>query len=235
MSSLSRWSLTAGFLDLLLVISGAIALVYIPGKFVVRGDAAATAANIAAHETLFRFGIVDNLLSSCVMLFTTFALYMLLKDVNKTQATLMVILGGVLNTALGFAYVLTNAATLLLARPEPYLEPLTRQQRGALLMFFVNLGDQGTHAAQIMWGLWLFPLAYLVYRSRFLPRFIGIWLVVNGIAYIAQSLIGFLAPSSLGRLGSVFMVAQLGEVALMIALLVIGVRSLTQQQQTVGA
>jgi len=84
-------------------------------------------------------------------------------------------------------------------------------------------------AAETLWGAWLFPLAILVYRSRFLPRFLGIWLAFNGLAYVILSMTGLLAPQYQGKLFTLFQPALFAEVALMLWLAIKGGAPLQNQ------
>src|SRR5256884_4525850 len=153
--------------------------IYIPSKLFVYGNATATANNIAAHETLFRFGIAGDLFTGTMVIFVALALYRLFKGVDQNQAVLMVILGGVLPSAIYFFNVLNDAAALMLARGADFLSVFEKPHRDALAMLFLRLHHQEVVAAEIFWGLWLFPLGILAYRSRFLPRFLGVWLIIN--------------------------------------------------------
>ena len=93
-----------------------------------------------------------------------------------------------------------------------------------MAMLFLRLHAHQYTAAEILWGAWLFPLGMLVYKSRFLPRFIGVWLIINGVAYVVLSLTGFLWPQYEDK---VFLLAQpalFGEVALMLWLLIAGAK-----------
>ena len=90
--------------------------------------------------------------------------------------------------------MLNDAAALMLARGADFLSVFEKPQRDALAMLFLRLHHQEVVAAEIFWGLWLFPLGVLVYRSRFLPRFLGVWLIINGFAYLAMSFTGLLLP-----------------------------------------
>src|SRR3989442_15727665 len=103
----------------------------------------------------------------------------------------MVILGGLMPALIDFLNVLNDAAALTLVRGADFLSAFDKPQRDALARLFLHLHHQEVVAAEILWGLWLFPLAVLVYRSRFLPRFLGVWLIVNGFAYLAMSFTGF--------------------------------------------
>jgi uncharacterized protein DUF4386 len=100
--------------------------------------------------------------------------------------------------------VLNDAAVLILVRGADFLSVFDKPQRDALAMLFLRIHGQGILAAEIFWGLWLFPLAILVYRSRFLPRFLGVWLIINGFAYVAISLTGLLLPQYEDKVSRLF-------------------------------
>jgi hypothetical protein len=82
------------------------------------------------------------------------------------------------------------AAVLMLVRGADYLSVFEKPQRDALAMLFLGPHHQEIVAAEILWGLWLFPLAILAYRSRFLPRFLGVWLIINGFGLSGHELYG---------------------------------------------
>jgi hypothetical protein len=121
MNSTRKNARVAGFFYLLLVLIGPLRLIYIPSTLFVHGNATATASNIAAHELLFRFGMVSDLVGATIMLFVTLALYRLLKGVDHDLAVLMVILGGLMVTPIYFVNTLNDAAALLLARGADFL------------------------------------------------------------------------------------------------------------------
>src|SRR3989475_8266474 len=221
MTSLSRNARIAGLLYLTLL-TAPLRLIYIPSKLFVRGDATATANNIAAHETLFRLGIVADLFCGVVLIFLALALYHLLKEVNQKLAVLMVILGGVLPSAIDFFNVLNDAAALTLVRGADFLSAFDKPQRDALAMLFLRLHQQEIVAASILWGLWLFPLALLVYRSGFLPRFLGVLLTINGFAYLAMSFTGLILPQYELKVSNILFPALLGEMAFMLWLVIVG-------------
>lgn len=222
--TLTRQARWAGFLYLLLALLAPLRLLYIPAKLFVEGDAAATARNIQAHEGLFRSGILADLLCGILLVFITLAFHRLFKDVDARLAVLVVILGGVLPAAIDFINVLNDAAVLLLLRGGEYLAAFDKPQREALAMLFLRLHGQEILAAQLLWGLWLFPLGALVYRSRFLPRFLGIWLFINGLAYLAMGVTGLAWPHHEPKVSSLLFPALLGEIALVLWLLVRGAR-----------
>jgi hypothetical protein len=222
MSSTRNPGRVAGFLYLLLVLGGPIRLIYIPNKLFVHGNAAATAGNIAAHEWLFRFGIVSDLFCGVILIFLTLAFYRLFKGVDQNLAVLVVIFGGVMPALIDFVGVVSDAAALMLVRGADFLSVFDKPQRDALAMLFLRLRGQQNTAAEILWGLWLFPLAILTYRSRFLPRFLGAWLVINGFAYVILSLTGELLPQYQDKVFLLSQPALFGELALMLWLVIKG-------------
>jgi len=224
MTSTSRNARVAGFLYLLLILTAPLRLLFIPSKLFVRGDARATADNIAAHETLFRLGIVGDLLCGVIVIFLVLALYRLFEGVDRNQAVLMVVLGGVMPATIDFLNVLNDAAALMLARGADFSSAFDKPQRDALAMLFLRLHHQEIVGAEILWGLWLFPLAILVLRSGFLPRFLGFWLIINSIAYLLVSFTGLLWPQYEEKVYNIAFPALLGEIAIMLWLLTMGAK-----------
>ena len=224
MTAIAKNARIAGFLYLLDVLVAPFRLIYIPNKLFVSGNASATTNNILAHESLFRLGIVTDLFCGVIEIFLVLALYRLLKDVNRKHAVLMVILG-VMTAPLFFVNVLNDAAALTLVHGADFLSVFGKPQRDALAMLFLHMHGQETVASEIFWGLWLFPLAALVYRSRLLPRFLGVWLAINGLAYLALSITSLLLPQYVGIVSTYIFPAQLGEVVFMLWLLVRGAQN----------
>jgi hypothetical protein len=221
MSSTNNPGRVAGFVYLLLVVTAPFSLIYIPRTLIVRGDATATATNILAHETLFRLGIVADLMSTVIFIFLVMALHRLLSGVNKAYASLMV--GLVLvSAAIGFVNVLNNVAGLTLFRGGDFLAVFGKPQRDALAMLFFGLHFQGLVINEIFWGLWLIPFGLLVMKSGFLPRILGVWLIINGVAYLTISFTGLLLPQYYGAVYKIAFPALLGEMAIMLRLLIKG-------------
>jgi hypothetical protein len=225
----------AGFLYLLLAVAAPLRLLYIPSKLFVRGNATATANNIAAHETLFRLGIVSDLFCGIILIFLVLALYRLFKGVDRNQAVLMVILGGLMPAAIDFLNVLNDAAALMLVSGVEFLSVFEKPQRDALAMLFLRLHHQEVVAAEILWGLWLFPFGVLVFRSRFLPRVLGVWLIINGFAYLTLSLTGLLLPHYEAMVSRIAFPALLGEIAIMLWLLIKGAKEQPSDEPAAAA
>ena len=143
--------------------------------------------------------------------------------VNRRHASLMVTLI-VVSIPISFLNELNSVAALVLVRGADFLSVIEKPQRDALAMLFLKLHGQGFGVAEIFWGLWLFPLGLLVYKSRFLPRFLGVWLVLAGAAWVTLSLTGLLLPQSEGKVDTYSQPAVLGEVVFMLWLLIRGAR-----------
>ena len=112
----------------------------------------------------------------------------------------------------------------MVVRNADSLSVFDKPQRDALALLFLKLRDGQNTAAEMLWGVWLLPLALLVYRSRFLPRFLGVWLALCGFAYIAMSLVGTLWPEYQGKVFAISQPAFFGEIALMLWLVIKGAK-----------
>jgi hypothetical protein len=232
MNSVQNPGRVAGFWYLLLCIVGPLRLIYIPTKLFVHGNAAATVNNIAAHEWLFRFGIVSDLVAGVILIFLVMAFYRLFKAVDPNLAVLVVIFGGVMPALINFVGVVSDAAALMVVRGGDFLSVFDKPQRDALAVLFLHLRDHQNTAAQMLWGVWLFPLAMLVYRSRFLPRFLGVWLAFGGFAYVILCLTGELAPQYQNEVFAYSQPAFFGEIAIMLWLLIKGAKPRTLDAAT---
>jgi hypothetical protein len=213
----------AGFIYLSMIIVAPFCLLYIPSKLIVRGNAAATAENILAHETLFRVSIFGDLIGQVIFICLGVALYRLLRDVNKTWALLMLSLV-LASAAVCFLNVLNDVAALILFRGGDFLVVFDTPQRDALAMFFLRLYNHGQFMAEIFWGLWLFPLGLLVYRSGFIPRFIGVWLMINCFGWLVLSFTALFFPESYNALLGYSQPVLFGELVFMLWLLIKGAR-----------
>src|SRR6266487_2194503 len=213
----------AGLLYPLMSILGFFAIGYVPSKVIVHGNAEAIASNIAASETLFRLGIAGELIGQAGFIFVALALYDLLKGVNRRHASLMVTLI-VVSVPIAFANELNSIAALVLVRGADFLSLFDKPQREALAMLFLNLHHHGFVVAELFWGLWLFPLGLLVYRSRFLSRFLGVWLALAGVAWVILSLTGILLPQYQDQVNTYLQPAIVGEIAFMLWLLIKGAK-----------
>jgi len=213
----------AGLLYVLTSIVGFFAMGYVPEKLLVHGNTAATVNNIAAHETLFRFGVASQLIGEAAFIFVALALYNLLENINRRQAAVMVILI-VVSIPIVFLNELNSLAALALVRGADFLTAIDKPQRDTFAMLFLYLHGRGLVIAELFWGLWLFPLASLVYNSRFLPKFLGIWLALAGAAWVILSLVSLLLPQYQSNVYTYTQPAVFGEIVFMFWLLIKGAK-----------
>jgi len=193
--------------------------VYVPGTLIVSGDAAATAERIRASEWLLRLGIASELISSIAFIFLVLALYRLFKGVDQERASLMVILV-LVSIPVSFVNVLSELGALVVLSGADFLSVLGGAQLDALAFVLLRLHNGGLFVAQIFWGLWLFPLALLALGSGFVPRFVGVLLIVAGTAYVAESFAFLVLPAYAGVVSSVAKLAEAGEASIIVWLLI---------------
>ena len=196
---------------------------YVRSRFIVSGDAAATANNIVGSEFLFRIGFVNELVSAVFFLLAAWGLYVLLRPVNRNLALLFLLLnlGGVAVECLN---ALNLFATLQVLSGASYLNTFQTGQLQAMAMSFLNLYANGFLIAQIFFSAWLLPLGYLVYRSGFLPRFLGLLLILDFFGNMSWFLQGFLFPGYgiLAYPGNA--ISFIAEISLTLWLLIMGVK-----------
>jgi hypothetical protein len=224
MSSTKKTARIAGLLYLVNGVTGFFSIIYIPNKLIVSGNAAATANNVLASEGLFRLGIVSELVCAAEFIFLVWVLYRLLGAVNKTHASLMVILA-IVQVPIMFLNVLNEIAALSLFHGAAFLAVVDQPQRQALAMQFLDLHGEGFVVAGIFWGLWLFPFGVLVFRSGFLPRILGALLIAACFGYLAVSVTSLLLPSYedvVGRIANIPI--TLGEPAIILWLTIRGAK-----------
>jgi hypothetical protein len=224
-SSLKKTARLAGLLYLIWIITGLYAMFYVPSQINMRGDAVTTARNILSNEFLFRTSIVNDLFSSTLWVFMVLVLYRMFKQVDERQAKLLVALV-IVQIPIAFFMDAFNITSLMIFKGE-LLQTFELTQRQDLAMLFLKISDYGVLTLEAFWGLWLFPLAILVYRSRFLPRFLGIWLIITGFFYLVLSFTGIMLPQYKDMLlNSAFAKpAEVGEVAFMLWLLIMGAKA----------
>lgn len=190
-----------------------------PGMLV-PGDAAATARNIAASEALFRLSLVSDLLRQVLLIALPLVLYQLLKPVNETIAALMVIFA-LVSVPISMLNEFNHFAVLLLSSNADYLTAFKTDQLNALVMFFLELRTYGTYIPQLL-SIWVLLLGYLVFKSGFLPRILGILLMLGGLCYTASAVLFFLFPNFDATLFGLF--AFIGESLFYLWLLINGAK-----------
>ena len=227
-ASINRTARLAGGLYLALMPFGFFGIIYVPSVLLVSGDAATTSRNIMASEWLFRSGTVSHLIGQIILIFLVLALYRLLKPVNREHAVLMVVLA-LLAVPIAFLNESNHLAALrLLANADDGAFTATQLQAQAML--FLDMRQNGILVAQVFWGLWLLPLGLLVFRSGFLPKLIGVLLVVAGAAYVIDSGTQLMFPGH----ATISQFTFVGEVLLPLWLLIKGVNVERWQQVTLA-
>jgi hypothetical protein len=201
-----------------------IGLMYVPGKLIVPENANATADNVRAYEWVLRLGIVSDLVHQIVAIFLVLALHRLFRAVNEDRARLMLILGALVSVPIVFVNTLNAAAALMLVGGADFLTVFERPQRDALAYLFLGLHSQGMTVASIFWGLWLFPFGMLVIRSGFIPRALGVLLMVAGSAYVFRSFASLALPQYAPLVAQVVSPLMFGELPIIFWLLIWGAK-----------
>jgi hypothetical protein len=193
MNSNKKTARLAGLLWLLSAVSGGFGLSYVRTNLIVTGDAAATAANIVASEFLFRAAIVSNLFSQIFFFFFGLTVYHLFKGVNRALAT--VFLTSILMTvAIAVVNQLNNFGALLVLSQADYLKVFNPEQLNAIAMIFLRLNNSGQGLLEIFWIPVFFSFGLLIIKSRYLPRILGILLMIMGAGYAINVFTKFLIP-----------------------------------------
>ncbi len=217
----------AGILYLTYMVFHIFANVFGRSKIIVMGDAATTAQNIMASAWQFRIGFVGDLMAAVLFLLAAWALYVLLKPVNKNFALLFLLLnlGGVAVWCMSDLFLFTSQ---ILLSGADYLKVFQPDQLQALVMLSLHLYKYGSLGiAQFFFAAWLFPLGFLVFKSGYLPRLLGTVLMVECFAWLLYPLQFFLFPSVfITYLSSA--VGFIGEFSLTLWLLIMGAKDQKQ-------
>ena len=225
MTSIKAKARLAGILYVLMGIPAWFSLMYIPSAFVVRGDATATARNIVTSQSLYRLGILSELVSQTIFLVLVLVLYDLFKDADRKQARLMVMLVGV-SVAFEFANCLNLVAPLILLSGADFLAVFSKPQLDALALVFLKLRNDGLGIISLIWGLWLLPFGVLVIKSGFFPKGLGVLLIVACFAYVTDSITLIMLPVPIPVVSTVTLaLGGLGELAIVVWMIVVGAKT----------
>ncbi len=222
MTSLKRTARIAGLWYLGFTL-GPFYLLYVPSRTITPNDAVATAGRVLGHEILYRWGMLAETLGSVIFIGLSLALYRLFEDVDRHRARQLVALV-LVSAALSLVTVVFNAAALLVFRGGDAFAALDDHTRDAIGMLLIRMHGQANSVNQTFWGLWLLPFGWLVVQSRFLPRWLGYWLLLDGIAWVVVGMTWFLAPVYTDTLFRYFQPVFLAEVAVMLWLLIVGAK-----------
>jgi uncharacterized protein DUF4386 len=212
----------AGLLYLIVIVAGIFAEIFVRGRLVVAGDAAATAHNIVTHSLRYRLGFAAELVALLCNVPLALIFYELFKVVNR-RVTLLVVFFSLVGTAIESVDLLNHLAPLTLLGGGDYLSTIPIEQLQAQAYLSLKLFDLGFAICLAFFGCFCLSLGYLIVRSGFLPRIIGVLLAFQGICYLVNSFTDFLAPRFATLVFSILAVSAVGEISLCLWLLVMGV------------
>jgi len=212
----------AGFLYLIVIVGGIFAEVFVRGRLVVHGDPAATARNILTHELLYRMGFAAEIFYCACNVPLTLIFFHLFKAVNR-NVTLLVVFFSLVGTAVESVSLLCHYAPLVLLEGGHQLNAFTPQQLQAWAYLCLQGFEYGFAIALVFFGFYCISIGYLIFRSTFLPRIIGILMVIEGLLYLANSFANFLAPGIAARVFPFLAASAIAEISLCLWLLVVGV------------
>ena len=222
MNSIQKTARMTGLLYFIYILLTIATSIFGYAPLIVFGDATTTAVYIKSHEWQFRIGFMGDLVAALLFLMTAWGLYVILKPVNKNLALLFLALN-ISGVAIQSINLLNLFAPLLLFHATDFLKVFESGQVEALAMLFLNLHKNGFMIAQIFYGTWVFPLGYLVYRSGFLPKWLGVLLMVECFTWLAYFFQFFFFPAFTAVTYLSFPLGFLAEFSLTLWLLIKGV------------
>ena len=211
-----------GILYLMIIIAGALGEIFIRGKLIVSDDAMSTANNIMAAQSLWRIGIAGDLLMHVCDIPLMLIFYILLKPVNKNLA-LLAVLFNLIQTAVLVANKLNLLMPLFLLGNADYLKAFESNQLYALTYLFIKVHDYGFGIGLIFFGFACLIYGYLLFRSGYFPRTLGVLMAIAGLSYLTNSFTLILAPAYAGTIFPILVLALIGESSLCLWLIVKGV------------
>ncbi|MBA3913792.1 MAG: DUF4386 domain-containing protein [Acidobacteriales bacterium] len=212
----------AGFLYLIVIAGGIFAEIWVRGRLVVSGDAAATAHNIMAHQLLYRLGFAAEIFYCACNVPLILIFYELFKIVNKNGA-LLVVYFSLVGTAVESVSLLLHFAPLVLLGGGHYLSAFSAEQLQALSYMSLRLFEYGFCICLVFFGCYCLVFAYLICKSTFFPKFLAVLLVIEGFLYLTNSFANFLAPAAAARIFPYLAASGLAEVSLCLWLMIVGV------------
>jgi hypothetical protein len=224
----------AGALYLIVIITGVFAEIFVRDRLLAAGDAVATAQNILAHEQLYRLGFAAELIATLCNMPLAVIFYDLFKVVNRSLAWLVVFLT-LVGSAVESVSLLAHFAPLILLGGGQYLSVIQTAQLQAEAYMAVQLFEIGFSIALVFFGSYCITFGYLIFKSTFMPRIIGVLLAIEGLCYLVNSFANFLAPEFAAHFLAILMVSGVAEISLMLWLLVMGVNPQRWKEQAAAA
>jgi hypothetical protein len=192
--SLQTYSKAAGVLLLISLVAGGFGEAYVPSRLIVSSDATATAQHFKAFESLFRMGFAGYLLEAVCDVGLALIFYVLLRPVRK-EIALLAAFFGLVGTAVFAASELFYLAPALILGGDGYLKTFTTDQLNALALLSLKLFSYGAVMFTIFYGVAWVLRGYLIFRSGYLPKFLGALMMLGGLAFVARNFLLVLAPS----------------------------------------
>ncbi len=212
----------AGLLYLMTIVTGIFSLIVVPSRVGTHGDAAMTVTNIVTNETLFRLGIASGTLGYAAFLILPLALYKLLSPINRNMAVLMVALA-VTCVPIYFVALAHQMDILSLVDDDKYKQLFTPDQLRERVMLSMDAYNNTVFISEIFWGLWLLPFGYLVFKSGFLSKVLGVLLMLGCFSYLISFFAQVVFPQA--KISNLVMLpASFGEIGICLWLLIVGVR-----------
>jgi len=212
-----------GVLYLIIIVAGLFGETFVRGTLVVSGDATATANNIMASQLLWRIGIAGDLIMHVCDVPLMLVFYVLLRPVSKNLA-LLAVLFNLIATAVLVAYKLNLLVALFLLGGAGYLKAFEPHQLHTLMYLFVKADGYGFGIGLIFFGFECLVVGYLIFRSRYLPKILGVLMQIAGLCYLLNSFALLLVPTFANMIFPAILVpAFIGELSLCLWLLVKGV------------
>ena len=220
--SLRKTARLTGLLYFILAIMGVFCLMYLPSQTVVQGDSVATCQKILSNEFIYRIGIAVSVTSNILYVFLALLFYRLFKNVNERLAALLVIFV-LVQTPISFIFDTLDITSLLILKGE-VMKFLSVQQAQEYSILLRKIISHGITMMELFWGLWLIPMGILIYRSGFIPRIIGVLVLITAFAYPAVTITFILFPDYVHSVEMFAFPAFFGELAIIFWLLIKGVK-----------
>ncbi|MCW1963101.1 DUF4386 domain-containing protein [Chryseobacterium viscerum] len=226
MTTTTKTARLAGFFYLIVIITGFFSLMYVPSKLIVWENSALTFQNISSSVQLFRVSIASSIICYIAFTLLPLVLYKLLEVVDDRYAKLMVILA-LISIPISFINLQNKFSVLTIIEETDYLKVFDVKQLQSQIMFLLSNYNKGLLIAQVFWGLWLFPFGYLVYKSGFLPKVLGIFLMLGCFGYLINVFGRIAVPHFSDYLisGYITLPATIGEIGTCLWLLLVGIRN----------
>jgi len=203
---------------------------FVRGALIVSGDAAATAKNIIASESLWRAGFAIDLIVDACYVAVTLILYVVLRPVNR-NISLLAAFFSLVGCVVGIVAALAHLAPALILGGADYLKVFAPHQLQALAALSLKLHLYTSDVSLVFFGFYCVTIGYLIFKASYFPSFIGVLLILGGLAYLVNSFGFFLAPTLASRLIVVLVLPFIGELSLMLYLIVVGVNVTKWQEE----